>query len=134
MTRKNDVELASGLRPSIQRWMVRLVVLGSFLIIVGSTKSIVAQTSVLKGTVSVAATGTSERLPGVSLKLTPTQSGGSARSAVTDEQGEYKFENLATGTYKLKVELSGFKPRSLNLTVVQCTTTLEPIELTLAAV
>ncbi len=134
MTRKNDVELASGLRPSIQRWMVRLVVLGSFLIIVGSTKSIVAQTSVLKGTVSVATTGTSERLPGASLKLTPAEPGGAARSAVTDEHGEYKFENLATGTYTLQVELSGFKPRSLNVTVGQGTTTLEPIDLEVAAV
>jgi outer membrane receptor for ferrienterochelin and colicin len=134
MTRKNHVELASGLRPCIQRSMVNLLVLGSFLLIVGSTKSIVAQTSVLKGTVSVAATGTSERLPGVNLKLTPTQSGGSARSAVTDEQGEYKFENLATGTYTLQVELSGFKPRSLKVTVGQGTTTLEPIDLEVAAV
>ncbi len=114
--------------------MVRLVVLGSFLIIVGSTKSIVAQTSVLKGTVSVATTGTSERLPGASLKLTPAEPGGAARSAVTDEHGEYKFENLATGTYTLQVELSGFKPRSLNVTVGQGTTTLEPIDLEVAAV
>src|SRR6266699_2825662 len=129
LTRKNDVERASRLRPSTQRWMVRLVVLGGFLIVAGSMKSIAAQTSVLKGAVSVAVTGTSERLPGARLKLTPVQPGGTARSTVTDEQGAYKFENLALGNYTLQVELTGFKPRSLNVTVGQGITTLESIDL-----
>ncbi len=129
LTRKNDVEPASRLRPSTQRWMVRLVVLGGFLIVAGSMKSIAAQTSVLKGAVSVAVTGTSERLPGARLKLTPVQPGGTARSTVTDEQGEYKFENLAPGTYTLQVELTGFKPRSLNVTVGQGITTLDSVDL-----
>ena len=129
LTRKNDVEPASRLRPSTQRWMVRLVVLGGFLIVAGSMKSIAAQTSVLKGAVSVAVTGTSERLPGARLKLTPVQPGGTARSTVTDEQGEYKFENLALGNYTLQVELTGFKPRSLNVTVGQGIATLESIDL-----
>ena len=129
LTRKNDVEPASRLRPSTQRWMVRLVVLGGFLIVAGSMKSIAAQTSVLKGAVSVAVTGTSERLPGACLKLTPVQPGGTARSTVTDEQGEYKFENLAAANYTLQVELTGFKPRSLNVTVGQGITTLESIDL-----
>jgi len=92
-------------------------------------KSIAAQTSVLKGAVSVAVTGTSERLPGARLKLTPVQPGGTARSTVTDEQGEYKFENLAPGTYTLQVELTGFKPRSLNVTVGQGITTLDSVDL-----
>ena len=129
MTRNNNVEKASGLCPSMQRWMVRLVVLASFLIVAGSMRSIMAQTSVLKGTVSVTATGTSERLPGASLHLTSAQPGAAPLSAVTDEQGEYKFENLAPGTYTLQVELSGFKSRSLNVTVGQGITMLEPINL-----
>src|SRR6266700_1279945 len=129
LTRKNDVEPASRLRPSTQRWMVTLVVLGGFLIVAGSMKSIAAQTSVLKGAVSVAVTGTSERLPGARLKLTPVQTGETARSTVTDEQGEYKFENLAPGTYTLQVELTGFKPRSLNVTVGQGITTLDSVDL-----
>jgi outer membrane receptor protein involved in Fe transport len=134
MTRKNDVEQASGLRPSIQHWMVRVVVLVSFLIVAGNLKSIMAQANVLKGTVGVAADGISERLPGASLQLTPTKPGGTARSAVTDEQGEYKFNNLATGTYTLQIQLNGFKPRSLNVTVSQGITTLEGIDLELEAV
>src|SRR5262249_12129297 len=117
MRKTDDKKTASGLRPCMQRWMVRLVMLASLLIVAGSLKAIAAQTSVLKGTVSVAATGTSERLPGASLKLTPAQSGGTTRSAVPDEQGEYKFENLPTGDYTLQVELTGFKSRTLKVTV-----------------
>src|SRR5260370_15322250 len=109
--------------------MVRLAVLGVFLIAAGSMKSIAAQTNVLKGAVSVAVTGTSERLPGARLKLSPVQSGGTARSTVTDEQGEYKFENLAPGNYTLQVELTGFKPRSLNVTVGQGIKALDSIDL-----
>src|SRR6266576_1161716 len=90
ITRKNDVARTGELRATIQRWMIGLAVLGLFLIVAGSMKSIVAQTSVLKGAVSVAVTGASERLPGARLKLTPVQPGGTARSTVTDEQGEYK--------------------------------------------
>src|SRR5262245_44743328 len=129
MTNKDDVKKTSGLRPCLQLWLIRVVVLGSVFMVAGSWKSTVAQTSVLKGTVSVAATGTSERLPGASLKLTPAQPGGTARSAVTDEQGEYKFENLATGDYTLEVELTGFKSRSLKMTVGQGINTPEDINL-----
>ena len=129
ITRKNDVARTGELRATIQWWMVRLAVLTSLLTVAGATKSIVAQTSVLKGAVSVAVTGTSERLPGARLKLTPVQPVGTARSTVTDEQGEYKFENLAAANYTLQVELTGFKPRSLNVTVGQGITTLESIDL-----
>ena len=129
MTNKDDVKKTSGLRPCIQRWLIRLGVLGSVFMVAGSWKSIVAQTSVLKGTVSVAVAGTSERLPGASLKLTPAQPGSAARSALTDEQGEYKFENLATGDYTLEVELTGFKSRSLKMTVGQGINTPEDINL-----
>ena len=128
-TPKNDVARTGELRATILWWMVRLAVLTSLLTVAGATKSIVAQTSVLKGAVSVAVTGTSERLPGARLNLTPVQPGGTARSTVTDEQGEYKFENLAAANYTLQVELTGFKPRSLNVTVGQGITTLESIDL-----
>src|SRR5260370_42558173 len=95
ITRKTDVARTGELRATIQWWMVRLAVLGVFLIAAGSMKSIAAQTNLLKGAVSVAVTGTSERLPGARLKLSPVQSGGTARSTVTDAQGEYKLETLS---------------------------------------
>src|SRR6266481_7665437 len=129
ITRKNDVARTGELRTAIQWWMVRLAVLGVFLIVAGSMKSIAAQANVLKGAVSVAVTGTSQRLPGARLKLTPVQPSGTARSTLTDEQGEYKFENLTPANYTLQVELTGFKPRSLNVTVGQGITTLESIDL-----
>jgi carboxypeptidase family protein/TonB-dependent receptor-like protein len=129
ITSKNHVALSGELSATINWWMARLLLLGVFLIVAGATKSIAAQTSVLKGAVSVAAAGTGERLPGANLKLASTQPDRTPRSTVTDEQGEYKFENLAPGTYTLQVELTGFRPRSLNVTVGQGITTLESIDL-----
>src|SRR5262245_9376415 len=61
------------------------------------------QLCVLQGTVSVSS-GSSERLPGASLTLTPANPGQMPRSAVTNDQGEYKFTDLAEGSYSLKVE------------------------------
>jgi len=129
MTRKHHVERASKLRPCMQRWVARVALFVGLLIIAGGVKSIAAQTSVLKGAVGVVATGTTERLPGASVNLTYSQPGGTTRTAVTDKQGEYKFENLRPGTYKLQVELNGFQPKSLNVTVGQGITTLDCIEL-----
>jgi outer membrane receptor for ferrienterochelin and colicin len=134
MTRKYHLEIASGLRPCMQRWVVRLVLLIGILIVAGGAKSIAAQTSVLKGAVGVVATGATERLPGATVSLTYSKTGGTTRTAVTDEQGEYKFENLRPGTYILQVELNGFKPKSVNVTVGQGITTLDCIELEVGAV
>jgi outer membrane receptor for ferrienterochelin and colicin len=85
-----------------------------------------AQTSVLEGTVSVGSTG--ERLPGASLNLTPATSGKTPLSAVTNDQGEYKFTDLVSGVYTLHVALTGFKQHTENVTV-RTGTTLESIKL-----
>jgi hypothetical protein len=89
------------------------------------------QLCLLQGTVSVSS-GSSERLPGASLTLTPANPG-QTRSAVTNDQGEYKFTDLAAGSYSLKVELAGFASRKLNV-VVNAVTTLESITLDVADV
>src|SRR5215470_15262280 len=88
------------------------------------------QLCVLEGTVSVSS-ASSERLPGASLTLTPTNPGQTPRSAVTNDQGEYKFTDLAAGSYSLKVELAGFASRTLNV-VVHAVTTLDSITLDVA--
>jgi len=85
---------------------------------------------VLQGTVSVSS-GSSERLPGASLILTPANPGQTPRSAVTNDQGEYKFTDLAEGSYSLKVELAGFASHTVNV-VVHAVTTLESIALDVA--
>src|SRR5215470_15574780 len=95
-------------------------------------RSTQTQLCVLQGTVSVSS-GSGERLPGASLTLTPASLGQTPRSAVTNDQGEYKFTDLAEGSYSLKVELAGFASRTLNV-VVRAVTTLDSITLEVADV
>lgn len=90
------------------------------------------QLCVLQGTVSVSS-GSSERLPGASLTLTPANPGQTPRSAVTNDQGEYTFTDLAEGSYALRVELAGFASRTLNV-AVHAITTLDSITLDVADV
>src|SRR3954470_629795 len=46
-------------------------------------------------------------LPGVSLTLRNTENG-TARSTVSEGDGQYRFAGLQPGTYELKAELQGF--------------------------
>src|SRR5215470_14485603 len=100
-------------------------------VVVGQqNQSTQTQLCVLQGTVSVSSRS-SERLSGASLTLTSANPGQTPRSAVTNGQGEYKFTDLAAGSYSLKVELGGFAARTLNV-VVRAVTTLESITLDVA--
>jgi hypothetical protein len=96
LTRKNNVQHASRLRPgTAQRLMVKLALLVTLSLAGAAIHSAGAQTSVLQGTDSVSsANGQSERLPGASLNLKPANPGQKTRSAVTNDQGEYKFTDL----------------------------------------
>src|SRR5215470_3294642 len=93
-------------------------------------RSTQTQLCVLQGTVSVSS-GSSERLPGASLTLIPANLSQTPRSAVTNDQGEYKFTDLAEGSYSLRVELAGFASHTVNV-VVHAVTTLESITLDVA--
>ena len=133
MACKNNVKQASRLRPrTAHRGIVRIVLLISLSLATASIHSAFAQTGALQGTVSVnSGNGPSERLPGASLSLTPANSGQTTRSAVTNDQGEYKFTDLAAGSYSLQVTLSGFKQHTGGITIGAGTTTLENIVLEL---
>src|SRR5215510_10579902 len=111
----------------------QLITLVLLSVVVGQqNQSTQTQLGVLQGTVSVSS-GSSERLPGASLTLTPVTPGQTPRSAVTNDQGEYKFTDLAEGSYSLKVELAGFASHTLNV-VIHDVTTLESITLDVADV
>jgi hypothetical protein len=58
-------------------------------------------------------------IPGVDVTITSPAMIGGARKAVTDEQGVYRFELLAVGTYRVSFALPGFK--TLNLDGVDVT-------------
>jgi Carboxypeptidase regulatory-like domain/TonB dependent receptor/TonB-dependent Receptor Plug Domain len=131
MSHQNNVQPASRLRSRTARcWTVRLTLF--ITILLAATQAVLAQTSMLQGTVSVSSTnGAGERLPGASLKLTPASSGQPSRSAVTNEQGEYKFTDLTTGIYTLQIDLTGFKQQTKTVTLQKATTAVENINLEL---
>jgi len=131
MSHQNNVQPTSRLRlRTAQRWTVRFALF--ITLSLTGTQAVLAQTSMLQGTVSVSSTnGAGERLPGASLKLTPASSGQPSRSAVTNEQGEYEFADLAGGNYTLQIELNGFKQQTKSVTLQKDTTAVENINLEL---
>lgn len=58
-------------------------------------------------------------LPGVTVTITSPAMIGGARSAVTDEQGAYRFTQLASGEYRVSFALPGFQ--TLNIEGVRVT-------------
>ena len=131
MSYQNNVQPASRLRPgTARRWTVSFALF--ITLSLTGTQAVLAQTNMLQGTVSVSSTnGAGERLPGASLKLTPASSGQPSRSTVTNEQGEYKFTDLAAGIYTLQIDLTGFKQQTKTVTLQKDTTAVENINLEL---
>src|SRR5260370_1444149 len=115
------------------RLMLKMALLGAFLFAGATLNSVAAQTRELQGTVSVA-NEASERLPGASLNLTSTLRAQTARSTVTNDQGEYKFTDLAAGVYTLHVTLNGFKEHTETVTAGGVATTIKNIPLEVADV
>ncbi len=52
-------------------------------------------------------------IPGVEMTITNVATG-AARTVVSNEQGIYSATQLAPGTYNIKAELAGFKPKAAN--------------------
>lgn len=95
-------------------------------------QSVVAQTGGLQGTVGVSSgNGQSERLAGANLTLATNNSPQKALSAVTNDQGEYKFRGLAAGPYTLRADLNGFKSHTQEVTIRAGVTTEENVNLEL---
>jgi hypothetical protein len=67
----------------------------------------IGQTATLTGTVTDASGAI---LPGVTVTVTGASLIGGPRSATTDENGVYRFPALPPGSYRVTIELSGFKP------------------------
>src|SRR5258708_32397439 len=85
---------------------IRIVLLICLSLGAAAIRSAEAQTGILQGTVStIDPQGQNQSLPGASLKLTPATPGRTPASAVTNEQGEYKFTDLPAALYTLQVGL-----------------------------
>lgn len=79
-----------------------------------------AFSQVLTGTITGRAADSSGALiPGVEVSITSPAMIGGARSAVTDEQGTYRFTQLPPGVYRVTFALQGFK--TLNIDGVNVT-------------
>src|SRR4051812_14068543 len=129
MKRNSEAQQALWLRHAIKLpLMLRMALLGAFLFAGATLNSVAAQTCELQGTVSVT-NEAGERLPGASLNLTSTFAAQTARSTVTNDQGEYKFMDLAAGIYTLHVTLNGFKKHTETVTIGGGTTTVKNIAL-----
>ena len=128
MANKNKLQLASRLRPGAALDLtIKVALLVILFLTWAAIHSCNAQTSILQGTVSVSST--SERLPGASLSLTSETPGKVPISVVTNDQGEYKFINLAAGDYRLQVSLNGFKQHTESVRVSAGVKTLNRIAL-----
>lgn len=66
----------------------------------------IGQTATLTGTVTDSSGGV---LPGVTVIASSEAVLGGSRTAVTDENGVFRFPALPPGTYQVRVELSGFR-------------------------
>ncbi|MBI4460662.1 MAG: TonB-dependent receptor [Acidobacteria bacterium] len=84
----------------------RLLILGLFLAAVAFGQD----DGSVRGTVTLAGEGTP--LHGVRLRLLRLN-----RTATTDEQGNYSFENVPAGTYSLTAQMEGFRDISVAVTV-----------------
>jgi hypothetical protein len=127
MSYQNNVQPTSRLRlRTAQRWTVRFALF--ITLSLTGTQAVLAQTSMLQGIVSVT-NEAGDRLPGASLSLTSTFAPQTARSTVTNDQGEYKFTDLAAGVYTLHVTLNGFKEHTETVTIGGLATTIKNIAL-----
>jgi hypothetical protein len=95
----------------------KLIIFSLTLLLVPPAGAALAQTS---GTLTGRALDSSGGvLPGVTVTITSPAMIGGARSAVTDEQGAYRFTQLASGEYRVSFALQGFQ--TLNIEGVRIT-------------
>jgi len=73
----------------------------------------------ITGTITVRATDASGALiPGVEVTISSPAMISGSRSAVTDEQGSYRFTELVVGTYRVTFALAGFRTLNVDGNVV----------------
>jgi hypothetical protein len=77
------------------------------------------------GNLTVRATdSTGALIPGVEITVSSPAMIGGTRTAITDEQGNYRFTELVVGTYRVTFALAGFKTLNLDGNVVSAGRTI----------
>ena len=86
-----------------------------------------AQTATVSGTIT---DQSSAAVPGATVML---EGPGGSRTAISGSSGEYSFTNLANGSYKVTVTLSGFAPGTRDVVVSGANVEVPAISLALAS-
>lgn len=74
------------------------------------------------------------RIPGVSLRLTPTAGTVAPIELISNDRGEFEFADLPAGGYKIEAQLDGFGPFVATVTVGPGATVAQNVELQLATI
>lgn len=74
------------------------------------------------------------RIPGVSLRLTPTSGRAAPIELVSNDRGEFEFTDLPPGGYTLEAQLGGFGPFVATVKVGPGATVAQDVELQLATI
>ena len=103
MVAPEDASISRGLRPL--RSLCVIVLMLFVLAITIQSAAAQAVSGTLLGTVT---DNTGGVLPGATVTITHMETG-RVRMVTSDENGEFAAPSLATGTYSVKAELTGFK-------------------------
>lgn len=77
-----------------------------------------AQTASITGKINVtAADGSINSLAGIPVKLTPSGTGATPQTSVTNNDGHYEFTHLPAGSYTLDAAVDGFNPWTASVTL-----------------
>jgi len=101
-------------------WLWTLVVFTVLTLVAPSLLAQSAGTGALTGTVR---DNSGAVIPGVTVTLTSTDTN-QTRSAITSEDGSYRFSLLPPGTYGVKFMLPGFKTSEVSSVIVRVTDTV----------
>src|SRR5437762_3440065 len=101
-------------------WLWILLLIAALLLPTPSLLAQSAGTGAVTGTVTDA---TGAIVPGVTVTLTSTDTN-QTRTAITGEDGSYRFGLLPPGTYGVKFTIPGFKTSEVSTVTVRVTETL----------
>src|SRR5450755_5112108 len=121
---------------AIQRSFVGRPLLGVWLLTL-LFSSVAARSSLgtLRGTVTaLGATKETLRVAGATVKLTGSATGSPSLTAVSNDDGDYKFSDLNPGLYTLEIASQGFANQTRKILLRPGQTTVEDIRLELAEV
>jgi hypothetical protein len=113
----------------------RLLLVVGLLTLLFSSVASASSTGTLRGTVTaLGADKETLRVTGAALKLSGSSTGSPSLTAVSNDDGDYKFSDLNPGLYTLEVASQGFATQARKILIRPDQTTVEDIRLEIAEV